>query len=165
MKIGDMITQATPVYEGFWKNSDENILLRLDTASEELKSKRRSKTQNETPEKPTPHGQDKIDEIDVEDPHPDRPESPSLLTKTQDNLEDTMPYIPMEPVTPQTGPPKVIPPTPYSDHENTAPPTQILTNFRIKLKIRSKDENRTPTTEGPRCWQIWSLNLHYSSKN
>ena len=22
MKLGDMITQATPVYEGFWKNSD-----------------------------------------------------------------------------------------------------------------------------------------------
>ena len=39
-------------------------------ASEELKSKRRSKTQKETPEKPSPHGQDKIDEIDVEDPPP-----------------------------------------------------------------------------------------------
>ena len=70
MKLGDMITQATPVYEGFWKNSDGDILSRLDTASEELKSKRRSKTQKETPEKPTPHGQDEIDEIDVEDPPP-----------------------------------------------------------------------------------------------
>ena len=52
-------------------------------ASEELKSKRRSKTQKETPEESSPHGQDEIDEIDVEDPHPDRPESPSLLMSTQ----------------------------------------------------------------------------------
>ena len=44
MKLGDMITQATPVYEGFWKNSDVDILSRLDAASEELKSKSRSKT-------------------------------------------------------------------------------------------------------------------------
>ena len=145
MKIGDMITQATPVYEGFWKNSDGDILLRLDVASEELKSKRRSKTQKETTEKPTPHGQH---EIDVEDPHPNRPESPSLLMKTQDNLEDTMSNIPVEPVTPQTGPPKVIPPMPYSDHDNMAPPTSDTDQFQNQAKIRSKDENRTPTTEG-----------------
>ena len=37
MKLGDMIPKATPVYEGFWKNSDLDILLRLDVASEELK--------------------------------------------------------------------------------------------------------------------------------
>ena len=81
-KLGDMIPKATPVYEGFWKNSDVDILSRLDAASEELKSKRRSKTQKETPEESSPHGQDEIDEIDVEDPHPDRPESPSLLMST-----------------------------------------------------------------------------------
>ena len=61
----------------------------------ELKSKRRSKTQKETPEESSPNGQD---EIDVEDPHPDRPESPSLLMSTwnhlRDNLEDTMSNVP-----------------------------------------------------------------------
>ena len=45
-----------------------------------------------------------------------------------------MSHIPMEPVTPQTGPTKVIPPMPYSEHDITVPPPQILTNFRIKLK-------------------------------
>ena len=70
MKLGDMIPKATPVYEGFWKNSDVDILLRLDVASEELKSKRRSKTQKETPAESSPSGQDEIDEIDVEDPPP-----------------------------------------------------------------------------------------------
>ena len=79
MKLGDMIPKATPVYEGFWKNSAVDILSRLDVASEELKSKRRSKTQKETPEESSPNEQD---EIDVEDPHPDRPESPSLLMST-----------------------------------------------------------------------------------
>ena len=130
MKLGEMIPKATPVYEGFWKNSDSDILSRLDAASEELKSKRRSKTQKETPEESSPNEQDKID---VEDPHPDRPESPSLLTSTQnhlrDNLEDTMSNVPMEPVTPQTGPPKVIPPMPYSEHDITVPPPQIPDQF------------------------------------
>ena len=141
MKLGDMIPKATPVYKGFWKNSDVDILSRLDVASEELKSKRRSKTQKEIPEESSPNGQDEIDEIDVEDPHPDRPESPSLLMSTQDNLEDTMSNIPVEPVTPQTGPPKVIPPTPYSEHD-------ITDQFQDQAKISSKDENGTPTTEG-----------------
>ena len=106
-KLGDMIPKATPVYEGFWKNSDVDILSRLDVASEELKSKRRSKTQKETPEESSPNGQD---EINVEDPHPDRPESPSLMTSTwnhlRDNLEDTISNIPVEPVTPQTAHPR-----------------------------------------------------------
>ena len=82
MKLGDMIPKATPVYEGFWKNSDLDILSRLDAASEELKDKR-SKTQKEAPEESSPNKQDKID---VEDPHPDRPESPSLLTSTRNDL-------------------------------------------------------------------------------
>ena len=47
IKLGDMIPKATPVYEGFWKNSDLDILSRLDAASEELKDKR-SHTQKET---------------------------------------------------------------------------------------------------------------------
>ena len=42
MKLGDLIPKATPVYEGFWKNSDVDILSRLDAASEELKAKRRN---------------------------------------------------------------------------------------------------------------------------
>ena len=74
-KLGDMIPKATPVYEGFWKNSDSDILLRLDAVSEELKSKRRS-TQKETPEESSPNGQD---ELGIENPHPNRLESPSLL--------------------------------------------------------------------------------------
>ena len=72
-KIGDMIPKATPVYEGFWRNSDLDILARLNAASEELKAKR--KTQKETPKESSPNGQNEINEIDVEDPHPDRPVS------------------------------------------------------------------------------------------
>ena len=124
--------------------SDVDILSRLDAASKELKSKRRSKTQKETPEESSPNEQDEIDEIDVEDPHPDRPESPSLLVSTQDNLEDAMSNIPVEPVTPQTGPPKVIPPMPYSEHDIMVPPPQIPTNFRIKLKSVAKMRTGPP---------------------
>ena len=140
-----MIPKATPVYEGFWKNSDVDILSRLDVASEELKSKRKSKTQKKTLEESSPNGQD---EIDIEDPHPDRPESPSLLMSTwndlRDNLEDTMSNVPVEPVTPQTGPTKVIPPMPYSEHDIMVPPPQIPTNFRIKLKSVAKMKTGPP---------------------
>ena len=78
MKIGDLIPKATPVYEGFWKNSDVDILSRLDAASEELKAKRRN-NQKETPEESTPKEQNKID---IEDPHPNRPASSSIQTGT-----------------------------------------------------------------------------------
>ena len=136
MKIGDLIPKATPVYEGFWKNSDDDILSRLDAASEELKAKRRS-NQKETPEESAPKEQNKID---IEDPHPTRPASSSIQMSTQDDL----PNAPMEPATPQTGPPKVIPPTPYSEHDLIAPPPQIPTNFRIKLKLVAKMRTGPP---------------------
>ena len=133
------------MYEGFWKNNNSDILSRLDAASEELKDKR-SSTQKETPEESSPNEQD---EIDVEDPHPDRSESPSLLMSTwndlRDNLEDAMSNVPMESVTPQMGPPKVIPPMPYSEHDLTVPPPlEILANFRIKLKSVAKMRTGPP---------------------
>ena len=53
MKLGNLIPKVTPVYEGFWKNSDVDILSRLDAASEELKAKRRN-NQKETPEESAP---------------------------------------------------------------------------------------------------------------
>ena len=55
-----------------------------------------------------------------------------------------MSNAPMEPVTPQTGPPKVIPPTPYSEHDITVPQPQIPTNFRIKLKSVAKMRTGPP---------------------
>ena len=71
MKLGDLIPKVTPMYEGFSKNSDMDILSRLDAASEELKAKR-GNNQKKTPEESTPEEQNKID---TEDPHPDRPVS------------------------------------------------------------------------------------------
>ena len=143
-KLGDLIPKATPVYEGFWKNSDVDILSRFDAASEELKAKRRN-NQKEAPEESTPETQNKIG---MEDPHSDRPESSSIQMSTRDDLrdhlKDTMSNVPVEPMTPQTGPPKVIPPTPYSEHDLVAPPPQILTNFRIKLKSVAKMRTGPP---------------------
>ena len=143
-----MIHKATPVYEGFWKDSDLDILLRLDAASEKLKDKRGS-TQKEAPDESSPSEQDGLD---AENSHPSRPESPSLLTSTRnnlrDNLKDAISNVPVEPMTPQTGPPKVIPPMPYSEHDiMVPPPLEIPANFSIKLKSVVEDEDRTPTTE------------------
>ena len=109
--------------------------MRLDAASEKLKDKR-SSAQKEAPDESSPNEQD---EPDAEDSHPSRPESPSLLMSTQndlrDNMKDAISSIPVEPMTPQTGPPKVIPPMPYSEHDvMVPPPLEIPANFCIKLK-------------------------------
>ena len=55
-----------------------------------------------------------------------------------------MSNILVEPVTLQTGPPKVIPPTPYSEHDLIVPPPQVPTNFRIKLKSVAKMRSGPP---------------------
>ena len=135
MKLGDMINKATPVYEGFWRDNNLDILSRPDAASEKLKDKR-SSAQKEVPEESSSNEQDGLD---AEDPHPSKPESPSLLMSTQndlrDNLKDALSSVPVEPMTPQTGPPKVLSPMPYSEHDiMVPPPLEILANFRIKLK-------------------------------
>ena len=72
MKLGDMINKAIPVYEGFWKDNDSDILLRLDAASEKLKDKRGS-AQKEAHDESSPNKQDGLD---AEDPPP--PVSQSL---------------------------------------------------------------------------------------
>ena len=106
MKLGDMISKATPVYDRFWKDNDSDILSRLDAASEKLKDKGGS-AQEEAHEEPSPKEKDGLDK---EDPHPSNPESPSLLKSTRndlrDNLKDAISSIPVEPMTPQTGPPQ-----------------------------------------------------------
>ena len=145
MKLGDMIHKATPAYDGFWRDNDSDILLRLDAASERLKDKRGS-AQKEAHDESSPNKQDGLD---AEDPHPSKPESPSLLMSTQndlrDNLKDAISSIPVEPMTPQTGPPKVIPPMPYSEHDiMVPPPLEILANFRIKLKSVAKMRTGPP---------------------
>ena len=54
-----------------------------------------------------------------------------------------MSNVPVEPLTPQTGPPKVIPP--YSEHDITVPPPlEIPTNFRIRLKSVAKMRTGPP---------------------
>ena len=112
-----------------------DILSRLDAASENLKDKRGS-AQKEAHDESSPNEQDRFD---ADDPHPSKPESPSLLMSTQndlrDSLKDAISSIPVEPMTPQTGPPKVIPAMPYSEHDiMVLPPLEIPANFSIKLK-------------------------------
>ena len=73
LKLGDMVNKATPVYEGFWRDNDSDILSRLDAASKRLKEKRGSAWEGAHDE-PSPNEQDGLD---TEDPHPSNPESPS----------------------------------------------------------------------------------------
>ena len=141
------MNKATPVYDGFWRDNDSDILSRLDAVSKRLKEKRDS-AQEEAHDEPSPNEKDGLD---TEDPHPSNPESPSgqLMESTQndlrDNLKDAISSVPVEPMTPQTGPPKVIPPMPYSKHDIMVPlPLGILANFSIKLKSVAKMRTGPP---------------------
>ena len=122
-KLGDMVNKATPVYEGFWRDNDMEIISRLDAAARKLKEKR-SSTQKGSHDVTSTEEQEKSD---TEDSHPSSQEfsSGQLLETTrddlQDNLEDVITSVPVEPITPQAGPPKVAPPMPYSKHDVMVP--------------------------------------------
>ena len=69
----------------------------------------------------------------------------STQNDLQDNLKDAISSVPVEPMTPQTGPPKVIPPMPYSKHDvMVPPPLGIPANFSIKLKSVAKMRTGPP---------------------
>ena len=72
-----------------------------------------------------------------------------------DNLKDSISSVSVEPMTPQTGPPKVIPPMPYSKHDiMVPPPLGIPANFSIKLKSVAKMRTGPPTTENQDVGQL-----------
>ena len=82
-------------------------------------------------------------------PHPSDPES-ALMNSNQHDLQDNLEYVisrvPVEPMTPQTGPPKVVHPMSYSKHDIMVPPPQgIPTNFSIKLKSVMKMKTGPPS--------------------
>ena len=142
-----MVNKATPVYEGFWRDNDMEILSRLDAAAGKLKEKR-SSTQKGSQDVTSTKEQEKSD---MEDSRPSSQgfSSGQLLETTrddlQDNLEDVITSIPVEPITPQTGPPKVAPPMPYSKHDVMVPlPLGIPANFSIKLKSVAKMKTGPP---------------------
>ena len=144
-KLEDMVSKATPIYDGFWKDNDMAILSRLDAAAKKLKAKR-SNTREEAHDVPPTEEQERSD---TEDPHPSDPESALMNSNRhdlQDNLEDVISGVPVEPMTPQTGPPKVVHPMPYSKHDIMVPPPQgIPTNFSIKLKSVAKMKTGPPS--------------------
>ena len=144
-KLEEMVSKATPIYDGFWKDNDMTILSRLDAAAEKLKAKR-SNTREEVHDVPPTEEQERSD---TEDPHPSDLESALMDSDRQDlqdNLENVISRVPVEPMTPQTGPPKVVHPMPYSNHDIMIPPPQgIPTNFSIKLKSVAKMKTGPPS--------------------
>ena len=146
-KLGDMVSKATPVYEGFWRDSDMEILSRLDAAAWKLKEKR-SSTQKGVHDMASTEEQEKSCTEDFRLSNQEF-SSGQLLETTrddlQDNLEDVITSVLVEPITPQAGPPKVAPLRPYSKHDvMVPPPLGIPANFSIKLKSVVKMKTGPP---------------------
>ena len=123
------------------------IISRLDAAARKLKEKRSSTQKGSHDVTPT----EEQEKSYMEDSHPSNQEfsSGQLLETTrddlQDNLEDIITSVLVEPITPQAGPSKVAPPMPYSKHDvMVPPPLGIPANFSIKLKSVAKRKTGSP---------------------
>ena len=98
-----------PIYEGFWYNSDQDILARLDQAARKLKEKRAAQLQDnqedDTALPVTPNLEKSCSLCD-------EPIGHHVLQCSKETLQDTLKVIHSIPVEPLIGPPKIVHPFP-----------------------------------------------------
>ena len=103
-----MTKTVKPIYEGFWYNSDQDILARLDQAAGKLKGKRAAQLQDsqedDTAMPVTPN-------LEKNRSLSDEPLAHHVLQCSRETLQDTLKeVIHSTPVEPLTGPPKIVHP-------------------------------------------------------
>ena len=105
-----MTKTVKPIYEGFWYNSDQDILARLDQASKKLKERRSAQPQDNQEDDnamPATPNLEKSHSLSNE------PMGHHVLECSKETLQDTLKeVIHSTPVEPLTGPPKIVHPFP-----------------------------------------------------
>ena len=105
-----MTRTVKPIYEGFWYNSDQDILARLDQASKKLKERRSAQPQDNQEDDnamPATPNLEKSHSLSSE------PIGHHVLQCSKETLQDTLKeVIHSTPVEPLTGPPKIVHPFP-----------------------------------------------------
>ena len=132
-----MTKTVRPIYEGFWYNSDQSILARLDQAAKKLKERKNALLQdnqedgkavsaNSNPEKSGSLCNE--------------PMGHHVLQCSKETLQDTLKeVIHSTPVEPLTGPPKIVHPFPeVSPQTLLPPPLGILADFSVRLNSIAK---------------------------
>ena len=123
-----MTKTVKPIYEGFWYNSDQDILARLDQAVRKLKERRKTPLQdNQKDDKAMPANSNLEKSCSL----CNEPMGHHVLQCSKEILQDTLKeVIHSTPVEPLTGPPKIVHPFPeVSPQPLVPPPSGILANF------------------------------------
>ena len=128
-----MTKTVKPIYEGFWHNSDQDILARLDQASKKLKERRSAQLQdNQEDDNAMAATPNLVESYSLSD----EPIGHHVLECSKETLQDTLKeVIHNTPVEPLTGPPKIVHPFPENKHEKLT---------------------KQPLTD----WSLWHPNLH-----
>ena len=138
-----MTKTVKPIYEGFWYNSDQDILARLDQAAKKLKERRNAQLQdNQEDDNAMPATPNLEKSYSLSD----EPIGHHVLQCSKETLQDTLKeVIHSTPVEPLTGPPKIVHPFPeVSPQTLLPPPPGILANFSVKLNSITKMHTGPP---------------------
>ena len=138
-----MTKTVKPIYEGFWYNSDQDILARLDQAAKKLKERRNAQLQdNQEDDNAMPATPNLEKSYSLSD----EPIGHHVLQCSKETLQDTLKeVIHSTPVEPLTGPPKIVHPFPeVSPQTLLPPPPGILANFSVKLNSIAKMHTGPP---------------------
>ena len=141
--LKQMTKTVKPIYEGFWYNSDLDILARLDQAAKKLKERRNAQLQdNQEDDNAVPATPNLVKNYSLSD----EPIGHHVLECSKETLQDTLKeVIHSTPVEPLTGPPKIVHPFPeVSPQTLLPPPPGILANFSVKLNSITKMHTGPP---------------------
>ena len=141
-----MTKTVKPIYEGFWYNSDQGILARLDQAARKLKERRKAQLQdNQEDDKAVPATPNLEKSCSLYD----KPIGHHVLQCSRETLQDTLKeVIHSTPVEPLMGPPKIVHPFPDVGSQTLLPPSpEILANFSVKLNSIAKMHTGPPPKE------------------
>ena len=141
-----MTKTVKPVYEGFWYNSDQGILARLDQAARKLKERRKAQLQdNQEDDTAMPA----IPNLEKSCSLSNKPIGHHVLQCSKETLQDTLKeVIHSTPVEPLMGPPKIVHLFPEIGPQTLLPPLPgISANFSVKLNSIAKMHTGPPPKE------------------
>ena len=141
-----MTKTVKPIYEGFWYNSNQGILARLDQAAKKLKERKNSQLQNnQEDDKAVPATLNLEQSCSL----CDEPIGHHVLECSKETLQDTLKeVIHSTPVELLMGPPKIVHPFPEIGPQTLLPPPPgIPANFSVKLNSIAKMHTGPPSKE------------------
>ena len=132
-----MSKTVKPIYEGFWYNSNQSILARLDQAAKKLKERRNAQLQdNQEDDNAMPATPNLEKSYSLSD----EPIGHHVLECSKETLQDTLKeVIHSTPVEPLMGPPRIVHTFPEIGPQTLPPPPSgIPANFSVKLNSIAK---------------------------